>query len=244
VSGFGQFVRIFGGGDVSWAVACSVVALGLLFLVVVIFRIADREQTRKGRNGMPWPALVSAVMLLALAGLALFSIGLMASEQTTELPRNLTFLAPVQQEGNALSVEVDNLEEKVTAFELLQFGWPALLGLGVLACTWRARQGWATILGWTLLAWAALRSPHGAVVPNSVRGVLFSGNRCARRAEAVAEIAGAEAGGAARRGRGGRDGGGAADVVAAGRMGPGGSDSFAEGCAGGRDRDPADSRGR
>jgi hypothetical protein len=164
VSGFGQFVRIFGGGDVSWAVACSVVALGLLFLVVVIFRIADREQTRKGRNGMPWPALVSAVMLLALAGLALFSIGLMASEQTTELPRNLTFLAPVQQEGNALSVEVDNLEEKVTAFELLQFGWPALLGLGVLACTWRARQGWATILGWTLLAWAALRSPHGAVV--------------------------------------------------------------------------------
>ena len=79
-----------------------------------------------------------------------------------ELPRNLTFLAPVQQAGDGLDVVVDNLDEKTSILDDIAYVWPAFLALAAFAFARRVRQPWATILGWTLLTWAALRLPNGA----------------------------------------------------------------------------------
>ena len=46
------------------------------------------------------------------------------------MPRDVTLLAPVQQAGSALTVEVANLEDKPTVLGFVRYAWPALLGAG------------------------------------------------------------------------------------------------------------------
>ena len=81
------------------------------------------------------------------------------------LPSGIQFLAPVQQAGSALSVEVGNLAEyEGVGFSPLA-AWPALLALVVWGWAWLREPGVVRLagsaLGWTLLAWAALRQPNG-----------------------------------------------------------------------------------
>ena len=82
--------------------------------------------------------------------------------------RHLTFLAPVQQAGSALTVEVSNVAAgRVRRRLTCRCAWPVLLALarGFLGGRGtRSFQGGRCILGWTLLAWAALRSPNGVPV--------------------------------------------------------------------------------
>ena len=84
------------------------------------------------------------------------------------MPRDVTLLAPVQQAGSALTVEVANLEDKPSVLGFVRYAWPALLALAVWVFGWITdRRGSRTagwVLGWTLLAWAALRYPNGATV--------------------------------------------------------------------------------
>jgi hypothetical protein len=84
------------------------------------------------------------------------------------VPRDVTLLAPVQQAGSALTVEVANLADKPSAISFARYAWPALLALAVWVFGWITdRQGPKTagsVLGWTLLAWAALRCPNGATI--------------------------------------------------------------------------------
>jgi hypothetical protein len=83
-----------------------------------------------------------------------------------ELPRSLHFLAPVQQSGSALTVEVANNLDSVGAGGSVLAAWPAALALAVWVWAWVREPGFvrsaATALGWTLLGWAALRQPNGA----------------------------------------------------------------------------------
>src|SRR5207244_13441557 len=89
-----------------------------------------------------------------------------AGHQRNELPRDIAFLAPVQQAGSALTVEVSNVPDKFSVLDFAGYTWPALLALaiwvyGAVADSRGLRNaGW--LLGWTLLAWAALRAPNGA----------------------------------------------------------------------------------
>ena len=84
------------------------------------------------------------------------------------MPRDVTLLAPVQQAGSALTVEVANLADKPSVLSFARYAWPALLRLGCVGFGWITdRQGSKTagrVLGWTLLAWAALRCPNGATI--------------------------------------------------------------------------------
>jgi hypothetical protein len=84
---------------------------------------------------------------------------------TTDLPRNLHFLAPVQQAGSALTVELGNQPESVGEGFSVLAAWPAVLTLVVWAWAWLKEPGFVrsagSALGWTLLAWAALRQPNG-----------------------------------------------------------------------------------
>jgi len=74
----------------------------------------------------------------------------------------------VQQAGSALTVEVANLPDKPSVLSFVGCAWPALLGLAAWVFGWIAdRQGSKTlgwVIGWTLLAWAALRCPNGATI--------------------------------------------------------------------------------
>ena len=71
-----------------------------------------------------------------------------------------------------MTVEVANLAEKTSPLTYAGYAWPALLAIAVWFIGWiTGRQGAKTlgwILGWLLLAWAALRCPNGAhILPGS-----------------------------------------------------------------------------
>ncbi|MDB6064760.1 MAG: hypothetical protein JWR26_968, partial [Pedosphaera sp.] len=82
-------------------------------------------------------------------------------------PNDIAFLAPVQQADSVLSVEVGNVAEEASTLSRVGRGWPALLALVVWGYAWasggRMRKPVLSTLGWTLMSWAALRSPNGAV---------------------------------------------------------------------------------
>ena len=160
-SGFGQFVRLFADGDSGQAIYHLVTALVLLAVAAFIWRRAERDDIAKN-SGRRWFALAIGGAAFALASVAFLNLGAIASRQSVELPRNLTFLAPVQQAGDGLDVVVDNLEEKTSALGSIADAWPAILALAAFAYARMARQPWATIIGWTVLAWTALRCPNGA----------------------------------------------------------------------------------
>src|SRR5262249_41670952 len=65
-----------------------------------------------------------------------------------------------------LRVEVSNLADKASALSVIGNAWPALFAVAVWGYGWitsrRALKPVGWIVGWTLLAWAALRCPNGA----------------------------------------------------------------------------------
>src|SRR3569833_93173 len=83
------------------------------------------------------------------------------------MPRDVTFLAPVQQAASALTVEVSNVADEASAFGFINYGWPVLLALAVWVLAWRSERSLfkslARVCGWLFVAWAALRFPNGAV---------------------------------------------------------------------------------
>jgi len=78
----------------------------------------------------------------------------------------MRFLAPVQRAGSALKIAVLNVSDKTSTAAALARCWPALAALVLWLGGWMARgplQKFAgSVGGWTLLAWAALRTPNGA----------------------------------------------------------------------------------
>lgn len=161
VSGFAQLAQVFR-GDNSWR-ASVVLSSALLLLATAL--LVWRSATHKGvykNTRRHTGAFVLGCIAFVLGVLALARFGEIASEGTTALPRSLTFLAPVQQAGNVLSVEVDNLEEKVSVFDFLGYTWPAIFAIAAFVQAWRTGRSQLALLGWVLLAWAALRCPNGA----------------------------------------------------------------------------------
>ncbi|MBI4658629.1 MAG: hypothetical protein HY735_07240 [Verrucomicrobia bacterium] len=86
--------------------------------------------------------------------------------QSGSTPGGITFLAPVQQAGSALSVEVANLSDEPSIFAWIWRAWPAFLALAVWFYSFATERDWfrpvGRILGWTLLAWTTLKWPNGA----------------------------------------------------------------------------------
>ena len=123
VSGFATLARMFTGEDAGRARNALIAALLFVGVAVVCWRWAGRQKTFKfqTRNSKEadWPcssccgrgfghrgALVAMSALMTLLNLA--------NEHSLSLPRELSFLAPVQQAGSDLKVEVSNLSEKLS----------------------------------------------------------------------------------------------------------------------------------
>ncbi len=161
VSGFAGLARMFGGGDAAQAAITLLGALALIALAVFVWRGATRDGVFKF-SVRHWLGLLLGCVSFALAGMALVGLGEIAARHAAELPRDMTFLAPVQQAGSALSVEVGNVVDETSVLSVIGWVWPAFFALFAWVYAWAARKPWWTIIGWTLLAWAALRFPNGA----------------------------------------------------------------------------------
>ena len=172
VSGFAGLARMFGGEESRRAIVALLCALGLIALAVIVWRNAAQEGVFKFSVRHSAGLLLGCVAF-ALAGYALMHLGEMASEYSEEIPGDLTFLAPVQQAGNALSVAVGNVEDETSVFDWIGYSWLPLLALVAWVYAWLSgKQRW-TLIGWTLLAWAALRWPNGARAFLVVLGLFF-----------------------------------------------------------------------
>jgi hypothetical protein len=100
-------------------------------------------------------AIVSVLQLVVLVG-----------EANLSILTNVSFVAPVQQANGALTAEVSNVADRTSAADFIGFTWPALFALAIWIYGWRSDDGavkaMSRVLGWTLIAWAALRMPNGA----------------------------------------------------------------------------------
>ncbi|MGO8698551.1 MAG: hypothetical protein ACLQVY_12620 [Limisphaerales bacterium] len=155
VSGFAQLARLLGrepsGRAWLWFCGIFVLAAG----AAAIWRRAARAGVYRG-------GAVAVLVVFSLVFACVAQLGQLAGAATTAMPPALTFLAPVQQAGTALSVAVSNIADKTSLWMLLGYGWPAVAGLAFWLL---GRTRWPMVSGiggWTMLAWAALRFPNGA----------------------------------------------------------------------------------
>lgn len=95
----------------------------------------------------------------------LIGLGQIAQSHGRNLPRDISLLAPIQQAGSSLTVEVSNLADKFSLLSLSRYLWPILIAVALWIYGWisgkAATRAAAWIVGCTLLAWAALRTPNG-----------------------------------------------------------------------------------
>jgi len=160
-SGFAQLARMFSGVNLLTPAAMVIV---LLLAALVLWRWASAEGVYKFsvRHVLGTVIGLAAVIGAAVAFARLFEL---ADAHRGFPPRDLTFLAPVQQAGSALSAEVENVPEKVSDFSTVIRAWPALVAFGLFIAGWLAEASWkksfARILGWAALGWAALSCPNG-----------------------------------------------------------------------------------
>lgn len=162
-SGFAQLSRLFTNGNASRAAMLALGVFGLLGATLVVWRWAVRDgghrfSTRHSLGGLIGG--VGLVLALVLGGRLLTMLDTIPTEASSAL----TFLAPVQQPGSALSVVVGNDTAKATTVGFVS-GFLGLGALGVWILAWRAvgvTKAVAIIGGWTLLSWATLRLPNGA----------------------------------------------------------------------------------
>ncbi|MDR3390091.1 MAG: hypothetical protein P4L92_23885, partial [Rudaea sp.] len=164
-SGFAQIAQTVRGSNVSAFLFSTILALGFLLLALLLWRWAVSEGVHRLT---PRHLLGSVAGLIALA-IAIFSflqIGTSIDRLPVGGPSTLTFLAPVQQAGNALTAQVANLPITEAKPSSIGRAWPAALAVVVWFLAWmredKGAKGVLRVLGWTLLAWAVLRLPNGA----------------------------------------------------------------------------------
>jgi hypothetical protein len=165
-SGFAALANLFR-HDSPKAVAQLLLALALLGLALTAWRWSGREGTWKNSfRHLAGAGLGIAAM--ALAFIVLANLGALAAQQQPPPPRDLEFLAPVQQGRSVLHLEVANLDLHPAFWARAGALWPAALAFLIWGCVWLgfqpALRRLGLLVGWTFLAWGALRSPQGAPI--------------------------------------------------------------------------------
>jgi hypothetical protein len=164
VSGFAQLTRMFSGGTAGRAFSQLALTFVLLIAALILWRWASRAGVQKFSAQHIVGTVIGFVAIFA-AALALTGVFELAAQHRGFLANDVAFLAPVQQSGSALSVEVANVSEKVSGFSVVRSALPILVALVLWIVGWLSEADWkksfAKILGWSFLTWAALRLPNG-----------------------------------------------------------------------------------
>ncbi|HEY6227501.1 MAG TPA: hypothetical protein VI282_10305, partial [Verrucomicrobiae bacterium] len=156
-SGFAQLSNAFQQRG-SWELLLTGVAF--IVFALLVWRWVSRDPESRARK------FAGTLVGIAAVVLGLVQIGKLVDRVTPTVAETpgLTFVAPVQQSGSALTIDVANVSMEPGVFSALAYGWPALLAIVVWIFA-LVKGGWlrpiAVVFGWTLLAWAALRSPGG-----------------------------------------------------------------------------------
>ncbi len=160
VSGFAGLARMFGQAPMR-VLTLLIPALLLLGLAVIVWRwtCADGVFKFTARHvcGTVLGLTSFAIALSMFVGLAE-----LAAQHNSYASRDVTFLAPVQQAGSVLSVEVGNVSDDTSALASVASAWPVALALVAWVFGWAKKQRVFLPLGWTLVTYAALRIPNGA----------------------------------------------------------------------------------
>lgn len=174
-SGFAQLQRLSDGPS-------SVRAGGALFLVVialVLGALCLRFASAKGVTRLGWRH--AAFGLLGIAGCGLAILVLLTLIGTTNNHRiipegDLRFVAPIQQAGSALNVELSNARAGVSWFSQVWALAPLAVAAVVAGYTLLTGHDWLRrLLGplmWVLVFWATLRLSNGAAAFCAV-GIAF-----------------------------------------------------------------------
>ncbi len=156
-SGFAQLANALQWGG-SWGLLLT--AVGFIIFALLVWRWVSRDPESRARK------FVGTLIGIAAVVLGLVQIAKLIDRVTPTVAETpgLTFVAPVQQKGSELKIEVANVSMEPGVFSAIAYGWPALLAIGAWLFA-LIKGGWlrpiAVIFGWTLLAWAALRTPGG-----------------------------------------------------------------------------------
>jgi hypothetical protein len=165
VSGFAVWARIFSSEEAGQARMSLFVAFVLVGAALVVWRWTARGGVHK-YSARHLGGLIIGLAALGFAAIAFQQFFEIASHHRASLPTSVSFLAPVQQPRSELKVEVSNLANRSSTFGLIRYAWPALFALLAWGYAWRTDdkllKTTATVFGWTLMGWAALRCPNGA----------------------------------------------------------------------------------
>ena len=165
LSGFAQLARLFKGEQSGSAQTLLFAILGSVALALAVWSWTARARAWK-YGPLHIGSLVLGLVAFVLAAVLVARLAHLADAVQAWLPADLRFLAPVQRSGSALHIAVSNVADKTSAAAALDLGWPALAALALWLGGWMAggplQKFAASVGGWTLLAWAALRTPNGA----------------------------------------------------------------------------------
>jgi hypothetical protein len=161
-SGFAQLTRAAQGK--SRLLSTTATALVMLLVALALWRWASSNGVQKSAP-RHIGGFILGLVAFAVAGFAMAETFKLTSEYRSYPAADVSFLAPVQQSGSTLTVEIANVAATTSGFSLIASVLLALVGLVLLAFGRLAESGFtriiATTLGWTLLAWATLRLPNG-----------------------------------------------------------------------------------
>jgi hypothetical protein len=163
ISGFAGWARIFSSQEAgqAWTLICA--AFLLLGAALVVWRWATRGDVWK-YSARHLGGMMVGIMALTLAGITLSHLAELTVAENSSVPRDVSFLAPVQQAASPLTVELFNVADEASILGFIGYGWPALLALVSWTYAWRGEKfkTIARVSGWLFLSWAALRFPNGA----------------------------------------------------------------------------------
>jgi len=167
VSGFAQIGQTIHGYKAGAFLFSWVMSLGFLFLALLFWRWAAAEGVyhRTPRHVLGAAAGLGALAIATVSFLQIFST---VEPLPLTAPGTLTFLAPVQQAGNAITVQVANLAAAEARPSTIGRAWPAVFAVVLWLLGWlrndKAVKAAFGFSGWLLLSWAALRLPNGMPV--------------------------------------------------------------------------------
>jgi hypothetical protein len=153
----GQFGR-------DWQRGLAIIPIILLLGVLLLRWAAKQGNYRWGIQHLL--GFISGLVLSLVALVLLISLLVFSGSNPISFTTNLNIVAPVQEAGKVLSMQIQNLELGKSGLTAVT-AWPVLLGLllwGYLLVKVEPGTGRNTgcIVGWTLVCWGMLRINNGA----------------------------------------------------------------------------------
>jgi hypothetical protein len=165
-SGFSQLARVLRGdeADAAWIDFAAVLALLVAALVAWSWASAAGVSRFSARQ---IAGLVLGLLALLFAVTASVKFAALVDRERVVLPPAITLLAPMQQPGSGLNVELENIADKISVLTFVRIAWPGFLAVPLWIYGWvwaqrLTRQAFWSI-GWVCVAWACLRFPNGGI---------------------------------------------------------------------------------